>query len=123
MMRTLTSALAILALTVATGTSAPGVAGTWSVTVADSPHGPAAMSLALKQDGTRVTGTFVSGHMPDMTLEGELVDGVLKLESTDDGDHKIIFNGKLKDDGTLAGSVSGPMGEMKWTAERVKDKK
>jgi hypothetical protein len=122
-MKTLTSAVAILALAVATATGAASVAGTWSLAVVDSPHGPAAMSLALKQDGTRVNGTFVSGHMPDMTLEGEFVDGVLKLESADDGDHKIIFKGKLKDDGTLAGSVSGPMGEMKWTAERVKDKK
>jgi hypothetical protein len=123
MMKTLTSAIAILALAVASATGAQSVAGTWSVAVVDSPHGPAAMSLALKQDGTRVTGAFVSGHAPDMTVEGEFVDGVLKLESADDGDHKIIFNAKLRDDGTLAGSVSGPMGEMKWTGERVKDKK
>jgi hypothetical protein len=124
MMKTLTSAIAILALAVATATGAPSVAGTWSVAVVDSPHGPAAISLALQQDGTRVTGTFaISGHAPDMALEGEFVDGVLKLETTGDGDHKVIFNAKLKDDGTLAGSVSGPMGEMQWTAERVKDRK
>ena len=81
------------------------------------------MSLVLKQDEKRVTGTFVSGHGPDLALTGEFADGTLKLESTDHGDSKVIFNAKLKEDGTLAGYVSGPMGDMKWTAERVKDRK
>ena len=58
-----------------------------------------------------------------MALDGEFADGTLKLESADRGDSKVIFNAKLKEDGTLAGYVSGPMGDMKWTAERVKDKK
>ncbi len=120
-MKTLVAAVAMLALA-AGPSAAPGVAGTWSVAV-DGPHGAATMSLVLKQDDRRVTGTFVSGHGPDLALDGEFVDGTLKLESTDHGDSKVIFNAKLKDDGTLAGYVSGPMGDMKWTAERVTDKK
>ena len=83
----------------------------------------AAMSLVLKQDANKVTGTFISGHGPDLALEGEFADGTLRLESAGGGDTKVIFNGKLKDEGTLAGYVSGPMGDMKWTGERVKDKK
>jgi hypothetical protein len=118
-MKTLFAAVAVLAMAVST--AAPGVA-MWSVAV-DSPHGTAAMSLTLKQDGKKVTGTFVSGHAPDMALEGEFADGALKLESAGGGDEKVIFNAKLKEDGTLAGYVSGPMGDMKWTAELVKDKK
>ena len=121
-MKTLAAAVTVLALAVSASASAPGVAGTWSVAV-DGPHGAATMSLVLKQDDRKVTGTFVSGHGPDLALDGEFVDGTLKLESTDHGDSKVIFNAKLKDDGTLAGYVSGPMGDMKWTAERVKDKK
>ena len=33
---------------------------------------------------------------------------------------KIDFTGKLKADGTLAGTLTGPMGDMPWTASRVK---
>ena len=56
-------------------------------------------------------------------VEGEFAGNTLKLESAQGGDDKVIFNAKLKDDGTLAGYVSGPMGDLKWTAERVKGKK
>ena len=121
-MKTLIAAVAVLALTVGARAAAPNVTGTWSVAV-EGPHGSAAMSLVLKQAGTKVTGTFVSGHGPDIAVEGTLADGTLKLESADSGDSKVIFNAKLKDEGTMAGYVSGPMGDMKWTAERVKDKK
>ena len=121
-MKTLVAVAALLALAAGASAAAPGVAGTWSVAV-DGPHGAATMSLILKQDEKHVTGTFVSGHGPDLALTGEFADGTLKLESTDHGDSKVIFNAKLKEDGTLAGSVSGPMGDMTWTAERVKDRK
>ena len=121
-MKTVMAAVAVLALTVGARAAAPNVTGTWSVAV-DGPHGAATMSLILTQDDKKVTGTFVSGHGPDMALDGEFADGTLKLESADSGDAKVIFSAKLKEDGTLAGYVSGPMGDMKWTAERLKDKK
>jgi hypothetical protein len=107
-----------LVLTTVVAAAAPGVSGTWNLAV-DSPHGSAAMALVLEQDGTKVTGTFASGHSPDMAVEGEFVDGTLKLETADGGDGKITFTGKLKDDGTLAGYLSSPMGDMKWTAARA----
>jgi hypothetical protein len=112
----------MLALALGARAAAPEVSGTWTVAV-EGPHGAASMTLVLKQDAKKVTGTFVSGHGPDLALTGEFADGTLKLESGDAGDAKVIFNAKLKDDGTLAGYVSGPMGDMKWTGERVKDKK
>jgi uncharacterized protein (DUF2147 family) len=115
------AAAALLVLTASPRAAAPDVTGTWAVAI-DGPHGTTGMSLVLKQDGKKVTGTFVSGHAPDMALEGEFADGALKLESAGGGDEKVIFDAKLKEDGTLAGYVSGPMGDMKWTAERVKDK-
>ena len=115
-------AMTALALTAGARAAAPTVTGTWAVAV-EGPHGASTMSLVLTQDAKKVTGTFVSGHGPDLALAGEFTDGTLKLESADGGDSKVIFNAKLKDDGTLAGYVSGPMGDMKWTAERVKDKK
>jgi hypothetical protein len=113
---------AILARASGGHAAAETVTGTWSMTV-DSPHGHAAMGLVLKQDGTKVTGTFASGHAPDQAVSGELVNGVLKIESEGDSDHQVIFRGTLKSDGTLAGTISTPMGDMTWTAQRVKDAK
>ncbi len=121
-MKTFVATVVALALTVSVQAAAPDVTGTWSLAV-DGPHGAGTMALVLKQEGTRVLGTFASGHGPDIALEGELADSTLKLESAEDGHHKIIFNAKLKDDGTLAGYVSGPMGDIEWTASRAAEKK
>jgi hypothetical protein len=77
------------------------------------------MGLVLKQNGKKVTGTFASGHTEDMAIQGEFADGALKVETTGgDADSKITFTAKLKDDGTLAGFLSSPRGDMKWTAAR-----
>lgn len=116
-----TAALTVLTLTAGARAAAPDLTGAWTLAV-DGPHGAAAMSLVLRQTGEQVTGTFVSGHGPDLALTGQFAEGTLKLASDDDGDHKVIFNARLKEDGTLAGYVSGPMGDLKWTAARVKDK-
>src|SRR5215471_11134508 len=99
--------------------SSPTVTGTWSMSV-DSPHGNMKTSLTLKQDGTKVTGTF-RGPMPDLPVEGTFEDDTLKVETTGDAHSKITFSAKLKDDGTLSGYLSSEMGDMKWTAERVQD--
>jgi hypothetical protein len=98
--------------------TAPTVTGSWTMSVQGGPHGDATMGLTLKQDGTKVTGVFASGHSPDVEVKGEFVDGTLKVETEGDADGKVIFTAKLKDDGTLAGSISSPIGDMKWTAKR-----
>ena len=115
----------ILALIIAAHAAPATVTGTWTMSVEGGPHGAATMGLVLKQNGTKVTGTFASGHGPDQAVSGELVDGVLKLDTggEGEGDHRIIFSAKLKDDGTLAGSLSSPVGDMRWTARRAKDAK
>src|SRR5262245_7467610 len=122
-----TAIVAALALLVATAAlaTAPSVAGNWTMTIEGSPHGNMTAGLVLKQDGTKVTGTFASGHTADMTVSGEFVNGELKIETAGDGDSKISFTGKLKEDGTLAGYISSPMGDMRWTAARAdtKDRK
>ena len=119
----LIAALGIAALA-ATGVVADGtVSGTWTMTVTGTPHGDMTTELVLKQDGTKVTGVFSSGHMPDMDVAGEFKDGALKLETAGDADSKFVFDAKLKDDGTLAGYLSSSMGDMKWTAVRAADKK
>jgi hypothetical protein len=123
-MRTAVAAVVtILALAIGGHAAAGSVTGSWTMTVEGGPHGTATMGLVLKQDGTKVTGTFASGHAPDQAVSGELVDGVLKIETESDSDHQVIFRGTLKGDGSLAGTLSTPVGDMKWTAQRVKDAK
>ena len=73
----------------------PTVAGIWTMSV-ESPHGAMTMGLTLKQDEKKVTGTFSSPH-GESPVEGEFADG------------------------TLAGYVSSQMGDMPWTAKRVKE--
>jgi hypothetical protein len=96
------------------------VAGRWTMTVDAGPHGVTTMGLVLQQDGTKVTGTFASPH-GDMPVEGEFVDGTLKLATTaEHADSQITFEARLRDE-RLSGYLSSQMGDMKWTAERVKD--
>lgn len=107
-------------LALAAALTAASVSGTWTLAVEGGPHGNATMGLTLKQEGTKVSGTFVSGHGPDMAVKGEFVDGALKLRTeTDNEGDAIVFSAKLRDDGTLAGYISSPVGDMKWTAKRV----
>src|SRR5262245_5781895 len=113
-------ALSILAVAATALAAEPSVTGTWTMTVEGSPHGNATMGLTLKQDGTKVTGTFSSGHSADMAVSGEFVKGQLKIETAGQADSKIMLSAKLKDDGTLAGMISSPMGDMKWTASKAK---
>jgi hypothetical protein len=110
----------LIALTVTSVlAAAPSLTGNWTMNVMGGPHGDATMTLTLKQDGSKVTGTFVSGHAADMEVAGQFADGELKLETTaGNADSKILFSARLKDDGTLAGYISSGMGDMKWTATR-----
>jgi hypothetical protein len=100
-----------------------GVAGKWKMSVDGGPHGPTTMGLMLEQKGKKVTGTFASPH-GDVPVEGEFADGALELATVVSGGEgmRVTFNAKLKEDGRLAGYLSSEMGDMKWTAEQVKEK-
>jgi hypothetical protein len=125
--------IALLLATVFVGTASPSlnaqsdqnpaasVAGRWTMTVHGSPHGPATLGLVLRQSDKKVTGTFASPH-GDMSVEGEFVDGTLTL-ATSGGESQITFKATLKDKDTLSGFLSSSMGDMTWTAERVKNDK
>lgn len=96
-----------------------GVAGTWSVTVkGPAAHGDMTAGLTLAQNGKTVTGTLTA-HGNERKVEGEFVDGALTLATVDgDSQHQVQLNGKLKEDQTLEGYLSGPGGDMRWTAVR-----
>lgn len=96
------------------------VGGNWSVAVkGPAAHGDMQATMQLKQDGKAITGTF-SVHGTEHALKGEFTDATLTLESTDTpADKGLTFTANLKDDGSLAGYLSGPMGDMQWTATRA----
>jgi hypothetical protein len=97
------------------------LAGTWEMTVkGPAVHGDLTATMELEQDGAKVTGTFLA-HGNRHSVSGEFSDGELSLETSDNEHHKgVVISGKLKEDGTLAGYLSTPMGDMQWTAARVK---
>jgi hypothetical protein len=126
---TMTVVASLLAITLAPGPALgsrqaadpPSVAGTWSVTVkGQGAHGDMPAELALKQDGRKVTGTLTA-HGSGRAVEGEYAGGTLTLSTTaEDADHRLTLTARLEDDGTLDGYLSGPMGDLRWTASRAK---
>jgi len=101
--------------------AAADLTGKWTLALqGPAVHGVTTMGLTLTQKKAQVTGTFASPH-GDMHVEGEFSNGTLNLATTDaESDQQITFTAKLRDDGTLDGFMSSQMGDMKWTATRVK---
>jgi hypothetical protein len=98
------------------------IAGKWDMS-AETPQGTTAVTLVIKLDGKKVTGTMAS-QQGETPLEGEFADGKLKWSIVfqgGGGEMNILFNGALKDDGTLAGTFDFGQGEMKWSATRSKN--
>ena len=101
--------------------AAADVSGTWRMTVHGSPHGDMTATLTLQQDGKKVTG-MMAAHSYEHTVSGEFENGTLRLTIDHESQEHATLTSKMKDDGTLAGYISGPMGDMQWTATRAKDK-
>lgn len=118
------SVVAMCAATVLAAQAPPAphdLTGKWTMTVKGGPHGDAAMSLVLKQEGEKVTAAFNPGHDGDIPMAGTFAKGALTIESApnDDG-AKIVMKGTLKQDGSLSGFLSSAMGDMTWSAVREK---
>ncbi|MEW5982606.1 MAG: hypothetical protein AB1806_09575 [Acidobacteriota bacterium] len=97
------------------------VDGNWIMSL-EGPQGPMQVSMVLKQEGTKVTGSLTS-QMGETALEGTFEAGKLAFAIAFEGGSgtmEIYFAAELKEDGTLAGVLSGPMGDMPWVAERAK---
>lgn len=106
----------------AQGKAASTLTGKWMLKMAEGPHGPTEMPLALTQDGTKVLAVLTPpGHGMDIELKGEFVKGELTLSvPASDKNMAIRMKATLKADGTLAGFTSSDMGDSTWTAARVK---
>ena len=98
-----------------------GVAGKWVLAV-ETQNGTINPALELKVDGKKVTGTL-SSPQGEVAVAGEFADNKLTFSinvQNNGGDMKIDFAGTLKADGTLAGTMAFPQGEIPWTAARPK---
>ena len=95
---------------------AGGIAGKWELAV-NSPHGEVPMSMDLKQDGKKVSGTLTSGQ-GDRQVSGTFEEGQLSLEATG-GEQAWTISAKLGSDGQLQGHLSASVGDMKFTARRA----
>ena len=116
--------IAVASLAAQSSASKPAsVAGHWDVAVSMQ-EGTLPATMALAQDGKKVSGTFNSEHSGEVPVEGQFADGKLTfavvVHSGSAQEMKIEFAGELKADGTLGGRASWPMGEMTWTASRAK---
>jgi hypothetical protein len=120
--RVVAALAAAYALTVGVGAQKAGssVAGKWTLSV-DTPHGDTLMGLELRQDGKKISGTLATPH-GEVRLEGEQADGKLTLATIASDSPQMTLTGALKEDGTMAGYLSSERGDMKWTAERSKEK-
>jgi hypothetical protein len=102
---------------------AASIAGKWTMTITTQ-NGTQNPGLDFKQDGKKVTGT-ISGPQGDLPITGEYADGKLTFGAsiqTNNGEMQLAFAGTLKADGSLAGTLNLPQGELAWSAVRVKDK-
>src|SRR5262245_62080870 len=99
------------------------VAGKWTISVTTD-QSPMSAAMSLAQDGAKVKGTFTNEHTGEVPLEGQFSNGTLTFaivaHGGTDAAARFDFTGKMKDDGTLEGTLKGPMGEMNWTATRTR---
>lgn len=97
------------------------VAGKWILAL-ETQNGTMNPTLDLKVDGKKVTGTL-SSPQGDVAVTGEFAESKLTLNMSfqgNGGEMQLTFAGTLKADGTLAGTMSFPQGELPWTATRPK---
>ncbi len=134
-----TFAIALLVLACAGGLAAGGpqdkpqqkpdktavsVAGKWTMTLEMS-MGTATPSLDLKQDGSKITGTY-TGRYGTFPLEGTLKDRAIQFSfqmGAEGETQTLSFSGEVAANGqTMKGTaVLGEMGDATWSAKREKE--
>lgn len=92
--------------------------GRWSVQFADDTLQAVG---EFTQDGTRLTGSFLTSTGDYRYLAGN-VEGDRMMLSAFDGEHAFLFHANLQEDGTLRGDFwSGRSYHTTWMAERNED--
>ncbi len=94
------------------------IAGTWHVQFSDD-SGTEPARGEFEQDGTVVTGTFLTPTGDYRFLEGDYRGGLLRL-STFDGAHAFLFQARRQANGSLQGDFwSRDSYHATWTAQRL----
>jgi peroxiredoxin len=94
------------------------VDGSWAVEFVDDSGADIAQGEFV-QEGSTVTGTFLTATGDHRFLAGTYENGVLRL-SCFDGSHAYLFEAVAREDGTLAGDFwSRESYHAKWTARRA----
>lgn len=102
---------------------AAGIDGGWAMTVTGQ-QTPVEATVVFKTEATKLTGT-VTGPQGEAPLSGEYADGKVTFSmpyTTNNGPVQLTFTGALKDDGSLAGTMSSGQTQLTWTATRQKAK-
>ena len=107
-----------------TTTSSPALlSGNWSLTL-ELPNMTANPSLALKQDGEKLSGEYISTQYGKFPITGTVkgTDVTFSFPMSVEGTAlNVTYTGKIAKDGTLAGTVAyGDMMSGNFTASRVK---
>ncbi len=101
--------------------AAPNVTGKWAMTLEMS-MGTATPSLDLKQDGTKITGTY-TGRYGTFDLQGTLKDRAIQFSFNMSAEGETVtmtFAGEVAEDGqTMKGTATlGEMGDATWSAKK-----
>lgn len=119
MIRTKFSAFALLVSLViacaAVADTPANVAGTWDVTVSGA-SGKASQTISLKQDGSKITGTF-KGPRQSGNIDGTVDGNNIKFHVT--ARIPLDYLGTVSGD-TMKGTMSGRGQNGDWTAQRAK---
>jgi len=101
------------------------ISGKWTLVVM-ADQNPITSDLEIKLEGKKVTGAVNNADRGTAPIAGEYADGKLTFSLSmagQNGPIAVSFTGALKDDGTLAGTMSyGQPPDLSWKAERVKAK-
>jgi hypothetical protein len=120
---------AAAALTVIVATSAWAAAttadGKWSW-MQMGPNGDVSVSMQLKQDGEKLTGTVTRNEMSTEIKDGTIKDGTVSfvvVRERNGQEFKINYKGKLDGDtikGNITVNFNGEDRMIDWTANRAK---
>lgn len=98
----------------------PDVSGTWNVSVATSSIS-ANPTLVLKQDGEKLTGTYISQQYGEFALEGRVRDKAINFSftMTIEGNPLLVTFGGTAEQDSMSGRVNyGDLVEGTFTAKR-----
>ncbi len=101
----------------ADGSGGANVAGKWRFTTVAANGSTRERVAVFEQHGNRVTGVLLSPTGDSRALQGNVVDGELRLSGFT-GPAPSLYLGRVGDDGVLAGKVSTARGDQAFTAVR-----